>query len=382
MTSPFMDEDGDLATYLFQSDSQLEHVTINDCTLFIINDDDIGICTRLTHLSVVLEGMHPVFILIKHLPNIHELKVKIRSQQCIGQELPNTKGIKSCNTLHSVTFTGWIKYFDHMEMFFATFGSTIESLFLNIDLMFRGVDGKRLEQSLLDKMPRLSSLDLIIHSTVADSDPLEIETFQSFTWKQFNPIVYWNDSYAHQHTIFTLPYKSDRFKHLSNEFISSCISNRPVSLCFERVHSLSLITTTPLTLKTFQFIEKVFPNVKTLELTDCIKHPLDESEEDRSVIAVNEDILFDTTLQIPSVTEFCFFIWTKYDNYKTFRRLLALFPNLVYLELGTTACDKSTKHKFKMCPLQWTYKAVGTICNKRVDTPLYMPRIALALSKH
>ncbi|CAM2730549.1 unnamed protein product, partial [Rotaria socialis] len=43
---------------------------------------------------------------------------------------------------------------------------------------------------------------------------------------------------------------------------------------------------------------------------------------------------------------------------------------------GTTACDQSTKHKFNMCPLQWTYKAVGTICNKRVDTPLYVPLIA------
>ncbi|CAF4698422.1 unnamed protein product, partial [Rotaria sp. Silwood1] len=181
---------GDLAIYLFQSDSQIKHITINDCTLYI-NNDDIGICTRLTHVSVVLEGMHPI---------------KIRSQECIVQEPPNTKGIKSCSTFHSITFTGWIKYFDHMDMFFANFGSTIESLFLNIDLMFLTVD--------------------VVHISI-----------------QF----------------FTLPYKFDRFKHLSNEFISSCISNRPVSLCFERVHSRSLITTTPLTLEIFQFIEKVFP---------------------------------------------------------------------------------------------------------------------------
>ncbi|CAF4635473.1 unnamed protein product, partial [Rotaria sp. Silwood2] len=105
------------------------------------NNDDIGICTRLTHVSVVLEGMHPVLIL----PNIQELKIKIRSQECIVQEPPNTKGIKSCSTFHSITFTRWIKYFDHMDMFFANFGSTIESLFLNIDLMFLTVDGKRLE---------------------------------------------------------------------------------------------------------------------------------------------------------------------------------------------------------------------------------------------
>ncbi|CAF0967212.1 unnamed protein product [Didymodactylos carnosus] len=330
MTCPYSDEDGDLASHLFQSDSQLQHLAINNCTLYI---NDIDICTQLTHLSIELEGMHPLFILVEHLTGIQELKVKIRSQDCIVQLPPETSEIKPCRSLHSVTFTGWIKYFDHMKSFFTNFGSTIECLSLNIDLMFLTVDGKGLEQGLLDKMPRLSSLDLIIHSTVADSDPLDIKTFQSFTWQKFNPIVYWNDRHAHQHTIFTLPYKCDQFHHLSNEFVSSCVSNRPVSLSFKHVRSLSLTTTTSLTMETFQFIQKAFPNVKTLELTNWIKHPLDESEEDTSVSSVNEDLLFDTTLQIPSVTQFCHFTWSQYDNYKTFRRLLSLFPNLICLEL-------------------------------------------------
>ncbi len=67
-------ENGDLARQLFRSDSQLEHLTIKDCVLAFY-DDQIETCTRITHLSVELEGMHPVFIFIQHLPNLQKLKV-------------------------------------------------------------------------------------------------------------------------------------------------------------------------------------------------------------------------------------------------------------------------------------------------------------------
>jgi hypothetical protein len=120
--------------------------------------------------------------------------------------------ITSSNTIRRVTFMGCTKYFDHLESFFARFGSTIEYLSINIDLMYYIIDGKRLERELLDKMPCLTSFDLIIHSTATYCDPIEIETFQSSTWHKFNPIVYCNDIHAHEHTIFTLPYKSDRVK--------------------------------------------------------------------------------------------------------------------------------------------------------------------------
>jgi hypothetical protein len=76
--------------------------------------------------------------------------------------------------------------------------------------MFLTVDGTRLERNLLDKMPRLTSFNLNIFSTFTDEDPIQIETFQSFTWEQLNPVVYWYDIHAQQHTLFTLPYKLNR----------------------------------------------------------------------------------------------------------------------------------------------------------------------------
>lgn len=132
------------------------------------------------------------------------------SQECIVQPPPETQGVKPCNELVSVTFRGWIKYFDHLESFFDTFGSTIEYLSMNIDHKYHVYDGKQLEKRILNKMPRLSSLDLIIFSPLTGYESIEIETFQSFTWQNLNPIVYWYDVFAKQHMIFTLPYKYDR----------------------------------------------------------------------------------------------------------------------------------------------------------------------------
>lgn len=132
------------------------------------------------------------------------------SQECIVQPPPETQGVKPCNELVSVTFRGWIKYFDHLESFFDTFGSTIEYLSMNIDHRYYVYDGKQLEKRILNKMPRLSSLDLIIFSPLTGYESIEIETFQSFTWQNLNPIVYWYDVFAKQHMIFTLPYKYDR----------------------------------------------------------------------------------------------------------------------------------------------------------------------------
>ncbi|CAF3822933.1 unnamed protein product [Rotaria sordida] len=334
LVQPNDNESSDLPDLLFRSDSQLKHLIIKDCTLYFFNDD-IEICTRLTHLSIELEGMNPLFILIQHLPNLQKLKVKIQSQECIVQTAPNTNGVKPCNKLHSVTFTGWIKYFVHLESFFDTFGSTIEYLSLNIDSQYHLFDGKRLEHGILDKMPRLSSLNLIIFSSLVDNDPIEIETFQSFTWQNFNPIVYWNDVRAQQHTLFTLPYKSDKFEYFSNDFVSNCVSNQSVSICFKRVRTLSLIATTPLNLETFLFIEKIFPNITTIKLTHWIISSLDENEneEDRNVTIMSEDLLLDNSLQLPTVTKFCISLWFPFNDYKIFRRFIQIFPNLICLEL-------------------------------------------------
>ena len=112
--------------------------------------------------------------------------------------------------LHSVSFTGATKYFDHIEQFFTCVGLAIKYLCISIDLIYYIIDGKRLQQNVLMKMPRLSSLDLLIHSTLTYCDPIDIQTFQSSFWQKFNSIIYWHDTRAHQHTLFTLPYKSDR----------------------------------------------------------------------------------------------------------------------------------------------------------------------------
>jgi hypothetical protein len=145
------------------------------------------------------------------------LQVKFRTEERLVLPKFNVDRSTLSNTLERVTFTGCSKYFDHMEHFFATVGATIQCLVINLDLIYYTVDGKRLEHSLLEKMPRLSSLDLILHSTAVYCDPVAIKTFQTSAWQKFNSVLCWNDTRAHQHTIFTLPYKSDRVRWISLE---------------------------------------------------------------------------------------------------------------------------------------------------------------------
>ena len=72
--APYCDEHTDLARLLFRFDSQLECLTMNNYVLYL-SDDAIDTCPRLTHLSIELTGIHPLFILMEHLPNLQELKV-------------------------------------------------------------------------------------------------------------------------------------------------------------------------------------------------------------------------------------------------------------------------------------------------------------------
>jgi hypothetical protein len=65
---------GDIASHLFQSNSQLEYLSVTGRFLYFDNHE-INTCTLLTYLSIELEGMHRVFTLIKHLPKLEELKV-------------------------------------------------------------------------------------------------------------------------------------------------------------------------------------------------------------------------------------------------------------------------------------------------------------------
>ena len=54
-----------------------------------------------------------------------------------------------------------------------------------------------------------------------------------------------------------------------------------------------------------------------------------ENEEDNQNVAVmNDDVLSDTSLQIPSVKELHICLPSPFTDYKAFRRFLEIFPNL------------------------------------------------------
>ena len=58
-----------------------------------------------------------------------------------------------------------------------------------------------------------------------------------------------------------------------------------------------------------------------------------DDEYTRHSSYLNEDLLANATLQLPSITKFCLKSLTQYDDYRTFHRLIHLLPNLVTLQM-------------------------------------------------
>lgn len=73
---------------------------------------------------------------------------------------------------------------------------------------------------------------------------------------------------------------------------------------------------------------------------------------------MDEDLLLDTDIQIPSVKELSIDLEFPYDDYKTFRRFLEIFPNLINLTLDT---EESFIHAFLQDDDQFVKVALGRI---------------------
>lgn len=108
--------------------------------------------------------------------------------------------------------------------------------------------------------------------------------------------------------------------------MSSWISNQSSTLCFDRVRSLSLIPTTPFTVQLFEFIRKHFRNLRTLEIDQ-------DDEQTRCISYMTDDLLSNLTLELSSITKFCFLSSSYVDDYAVFRRFLYLQPNLNSIQM-------------------------------------------------
>lgn len=70
-------------------------------------------------------------------------------------------------------------------------------------------------------------------------------------------------------------------------------------------------------------------------MTHPVKFPeIDQDDEQtRLVFYMNDDLLANLTLQLPSITKFCFLSSSHTDDYPVFRRFIYLLPNLVSLQM-------------------------------------------------
>ena len=83
-------------------------------------------------------------------------------------------------------------------------------------------------------------------------------------------------------------------------------------------------------MRTFQFVQRHFPNLRTLEFTNPIRIAGFEIEHPR---IFHENLLANSSLQLPSIIKFSFLLRSSLDDYRIFCRLLHLLPNLSNLQM-------------------------------------------------
>ena len=133
-----------------------------------------------------------------------------------------------------------------------------------------------------------------------------------------------------------------QFQIHSNKFVSSSTTNRPVSLCFERVRSLSMTSENPQwTMETFQFIQTTFPNANTL----FILSELPEIERDWYLTSTShkfpeifqKDFHCNTTIQLSSVTKVSLAMEPEQYTSDMLCCLFRLLPNLISIETNDSS---------------------------------------------
>ena len=72
-----MSESFELMPLLLHTDSRIEQLVVHNCAVYF-EEAMIQPCTRLTSLTVELEGTHYLFLLLKHSPALEKLRVIIK----------------------------------------------------------------------------------------------------------------------------------------------------------------------------------------------------------------------------------------------------------------------------------------------------------------
>jgi hypothetical protein len=316
-----------LVSSIWHPDSCLESLLTSNC--FILDKDDLFptsshslmINRNLTRLSLDLGHISFAIVLMPFVPalehfelrciNVYNQPAVFKSEFLQRREWPtkvrSLRLIAYDQLFNTNSFCAFVKRFflslEHLSFYISTSQCFLMST------------GRKLELHLLDYLPHLKWIEFCVHSSLMNVGIDRRQTFDRWTKKQVISIFH----SRHFLTRFTMPFSFDRLEHVSNDFVNYHCNHRQsnVILSLPSIVMITFHSKDKLNLALFTFIWQTCPSLRHLRF--------------KRYCSLSDDLIQNTKLTLPTVTELCLSNVTSSIDFSIICRVLSLTPNLKHL---------------------------------------------------
>lgn len=318
-----------LVSFIWHPDSCVENLSVSNC--FILDKDDIFprssrplmVNRNLTHLSLDLGHICFAIVLMPFVPALEHFELRLYNvynqpstfkseflqRQVWPAKIKSLRLIAYDQLMDTTCFCAFVKRFSLSLEHLSSYINTHQCFLMSTQRSF--------ERHLLDYLPHLKRIDFCVHSGVMNIEIDRRRTFDRWTKKQVISIFHLREF----HTRFTIPFVFDRLEHVSNNFVDYHCNCRQSNLILllPSVVMITFYSYEKLNLALFTFIQQTCPSLRHLRF--------------KMYCNLNDDLIQDTKLTLPTVTELCLSDVTFSMDFPILRRVLSLTPNLKHLTI-------------------------------------------------
>ncbi|CAF0985944.1 unnamed protein product, partial [Didymodactylos carnosus] len=318
---------------LLQNDCRLQTLVF-DNVYVSINTHISQLCFSIRNLTIKLHSLHDVYLLLNNLPSIEYVNIHIpriigreehQQQEQNDVQFNYDKNIPwTLSKLKHFVFSSiYTANYDYLELLLSHCCCNLERLSLDL-YSNEFIDGERLEKKLLSKLTKLKVFHFCFRIPILDNTlniDDYIQTYKSSYWiNNHHSILCFNQPLHNQYyCVFSLPYVFYRFSHVTNDLVNYRSNvNDDILLYSNKAKDITFCGEVSFTLELFQIIQKSC--LKATELTFI-----------EASVRFFSDNLMNNELILKNIVS----VWLFLDQleYKYFRRLLLMTPNILRLYL-------------------------------------------------
>ncbi|CAF4126129.1 unnamed protein product [Rotaria sp. Silwood2] len=189
------------------------------------------------------------------------------------------------------------------------------SFYISTQQRFLMSTWRTLEKFLLDYLSNLNQIDFCVHSGVANIEIDRRRLFDRWTKKQVISVFHSLEF----HTRFTIPFAFDRLEYVSNDFVDYRCNRYQsnVTLSLSSIVMITFYSKDKLNLSLFILIQRTCPSLRYLRF--------------KNFCDLTEDLIQNTIVTLPTVTELCLSDVASSINSPVLHRIFSLIPNLKHL---------------------------------------------------